>query len=127
MKKLLFVVLVFLSTYVFGQDIAIDTAGKPSPALRSKILKESKNSGKLDMWTPIQGHETDGIQIAPGVFATKREVAIIKWAYNLVAIGITNKKEVISIYAELIARDVNSSELKCLNYGYDQGIKRAHK
>jgi hypothetical protein len=93
----------------------------PAMALQSKILRESANGGTLDYWTPIKGHEYDGHLISPGLFATNREIAVIKWAMSVIKLGIKNEAEVIAIFEELKKRKANEGELTCIKLG----IKKA--
>lgn len=125
MKKLFTAILIFFSANVLAQTNTKDTILK-DPTLkieiRNKILTDSKDGGPLDFWTPIKGHEYDGelIQKDPNIIATKREIAVIKWAFVLTKNGI-KKKVIISIYEELKGRKIREDEIQLI----DMGIKKA--
>jgi hypothetical protein len=91
--------------------------------IRKKILTASKNGGQLDFWTPIQGHEYDGIQIEPGIFATKLHAAYAQWAFNVIHAGISGEDALFSLYAELAGRAVTEREKSYLLYGFKKALE----
>lgn len=127
MKRILLLLFIVLSVKASAQTTATDSTSKPAVALRNKIISESKDGGKLDTWTLIKGHEMDGKQIAPGLFASNREIAIMIWTYNVVKIGVANKTEIVSIYEELKSRKIREDELVSINYGYTKAMADKNK
>lgn len=127
MKRILLLLFIVLSLKVSAQTTAPDSTAKPSAELRYKIITESKDGGKLDTWAPIKGHEMDGQQIEPGLFASNREIAVIKWAYYVVNAGVANKAAIVGIYEELKNRKIRNDELTSLNYGYNKAINALGK
>ncbi len=123
MKYFLLIILSALSMKSFGQTKpSNDSTSNLTVEVRSKILSESKDGGKLDFWTPIKGHEYDGLLLEKGsnIIVTKRELAVIKWALVLTKNGIS-KTEIVSLYEELKSRKIRADELQLI----DMGIKKA--
>ena len=129
MKFFLTSLLLIFSIHAFGQTTKNDSTSVLPPDYRTKILTASKDGGKLDFWTPIKGHEFDGEVIEKGetpdknVIATKKEIAIMEWAFTLSKLGITNRADIVSLFEELKGRKVNSEDEYCIDYG----IKKAKK
>ena len=127
MKFLFTIISLAFSTSLFGQTKSTrDTTSALTPEVRSKILNESKDGGSLDFWTPIKGHEYDGEMLQKGadakenIYATKKEIAVIKWAIILTKQGI-KKNDLISIYEELKGRKIREDDITLI----DIGIKKA--
>jgi hypothetical protein len=91
--------------------------------IREKILSASKPGGELDVWTPIKGHEYDGVIIEKGVFATKFHIACSQWAYNVVGAGITGENAVYALYAEAVGHPITEREKSYLLYGYKKALQ----
>src|SRR5687768_1929478 len=62
--------------------------------LKTFILKETEEGGKFDFFTSIKGHENEGIQIKPGIYDTKRGLAIYKWGKANNEAGVKSLDEV---------------------------------
>jgi hypothetical protein len=126
--KLFFTIgLLMFSVGLFGQTVqSNDTTSTLTPEIRNKILKESKDGGKLDFWTPIKGHEYDGELLQNGptakdnIYASKREIAVVKWAFSLTKLGI-RRNDLISLYEQLKGRKLRSDDVTLI----DIGIKKA--
>ena len=127
MKFLFTIILFAFSINAFGQSTnkPTDTILSIKPEIASKILSASTNGGDLDFWTPIKGHEYDGQVIQTGasakdkVVATKKEIAVIQWAYNLTKIGI-KRSDIILLYGELKKRKIRDDEIKLLDLGINK-------
>ena len=65
--------------------------------LKTYIIKESQPSGKLDFFTPIKGHEYDGRQIKPGIYATGLEFALYNWGRSVKDLGVKTVEEAYDI------------------------------
>jgi hypothetical protein len=128
--KLFFTIgLMILSFGLFGQRVqSNDTTSTLKPEIRGNILKESKDGGKLDFWTPIKGHEYDGELLQSGpttkdnIYASKKEIAVVKWAFSLTKLGV-KKNDLISLYEELKGRKLRSDDITLI----DIGIKKASR
>ncbi|QEC78509.1 hypothetical protein [Mucilaginibacter ginsenosidivorax] len=113
-------------TTAFAQTNSTDTSATITADVKNKILAESKDGGRFDFWTPIKGHEYDGQRIQTGastkdnIYATNREIAVIKWAYALSKSGI-KKSDIIGFYEELKGRKIRSDEITLIDFG----IKKA--
>ena len=95
--------------------------------VRANLIKESKNNGKLDYWTPIKGHEFDGERVERDFYVSKEDAALIKWTYQLTITGVKNKPDIISLYEELKGRQASSSELNYIDYAYHKAREKRVK
>ena len=90
--------------------------------LHASILKETKPGGKLDFFTPIKGHEYDGIQIKPGLFDTRIDIALYYWGKAAKDLGVMSLDEAYAIFAEFKGRDLNVREKGCIKDGYEKRL-----
>jgi hypothetical protein len=123
MKSIFTIFLLIITIKVSGQTIASnDTTAKLTTEFRNKIISESRNGGKLDFWTPIKGHEYDGAMIAKGataaenIYASNKEIAVIKWVLNLTKLGV-KKNDVIYLYEALKGRKIRDDEISLVDLG----------
>ena len=112
MRFLILNTLLLFSIGAFAQNSKLkDTSVRLTPQVRSELIKESKNKGKLDYWTPIKGHELDGERIEHDFYVCKEDAALIKWTYKLTITGVKNKADIVSLYEELKGREANNNGL----------------
>lgn len=104
-----------------------DTSITLTRQVRADIIKESKNNGKLDYWTPIKGHEFDGEKMERDFYVSKEDAALIKWTYQLTITGVKNKPDIISLYEELKGRQASNNELNYIDYAYHRAIEKRGK
>lgn len=88
--------------------------------LKSYILTETKEGGKLDFFTEIKGKEFDGVQIKQGVFTTKQSVALYKWGKACFDIGVNTIEDVYEIFSDFKKRELNQREKDYLKMGFDK-------
>jgi hypothetical protein len=93
------------------------------PDVRATILKETQQGGKYDFFTPIKGHESDGIQLKPGVYDTKRGLALYKWGKANYEAGIKSLDEVYALYSEYKKRPANELEKTYLKMGFNRELE----
>lgn len=86
--------------------------------LEEYVLNESKEGGKLDFFTEIKGKETDGIQIKPGVFSTRKGVALYKWGSACFEIGISTLGDAIEIFKKIQGKEVSERDKKYIKMGF---------
>lgn len=98
---------------------------KPSDLiLRSKneiktlIISETKEGGKLDFFTEIRGSENDGIQIKPGVLTTKQSVALYKWGRACFEIGVNTVEDAYEIFADFKGKPVSKRDQDYIKMGF---------
>lgn len=128
MRLLILCALLALSVNAFAQNNkSNDTLITLTRQVRAEFIKESKNHGKLDYWTPIKGHEFEGERIEHDFYASKDDAAIIKWSYALASSGLKNKTDIISLYEELKGRPIYQTELNYIDYGYKKAIEKRLK
>lgn len=85
------------------------------PELRTLILKETKEGGKLDFFTPIKGKEYDGVQVKPGIFSTNIGMALYKWGRTTVDLGVRSVDDALSIFAEFKGRPLINGKMNTSN------------
>jgi hypothetical protein len=120
MKQLLLLLTFFFTlSAAYSQDDP--TASRTD--LRNHILKESREKGQLDFFTPIKGHEYDGIQIKPGIYDTKLGLALIKWGKANYDLGVKNLDEAYSIFAEFKGREARKLEKEYIKIGYNRELE----
>lgn len=92
--------------------------------LRKIVLTESKEGGKLDFFTEIKGHEYDGIQIKPGLFATKLSIALYKWGRANFDLGVNKVDDVLEFWAEFKGRPANQREKDYITKGFNKELEK---
>jgi hypothetical protein len=90
--------------------------------IRTMILKESKDGGKYDFFTPIKGHEYESVQIKPGLYDSKIGYALIQWGRVNYELGMKRFEDVIDIFSELKGRAANKIEKNYIEIGYNRKI-----
>ncbi|MBL7815490.1 MAG: hypothetical protein JNL70_10780 [Saprospiraceae bacterium] len=88
------------------------------------ILKETKQGGKFDFFTPIKGKEYDGIQIKPGVFSTKIGIALYNWGKATYEIGLNKLEDAYSIFSEFKGRQLNEREKEYIKLGFNRELEK---
>ena len=88
------------------------------------IFTESKVGGKLDFFTEIQGHEYDGLQIKPGVFATKLSIALYKWGRANFDLGVNTVEDALAYWAEFKGREANQREKDYIKMGFNKQLEK---
>src|SRR5690554_1519899 len=86
--------------------------------LKSFILAETKQGGKLDFFTEIKGKEYDGVQIKQGVFTTKQSVALYQWGRACFDIGVNTVEDTYDIFAEHQGKPVNERDKEYIKSGF---------
>lgn len=92
--------------------------------LKSMILTESKEGGKLDFFTEIKGHEYDGIQVKPGVFSTKIGIALYKWGRANFELGVNTFEDALSNWSKLKGREPNQREKEYIKMGFNKELEK---
>lgn len=92
--------------------------------LRKTIINESKVGGKLDFFTEIKGHEMDGIQVKKGIFSTKQNIAIYKWARANFEMGVNTFDDAIEIWGEIKGRKANQREIDYIKMGFNKELEK---
>jgi hypothetical protein len=113
--------------HLINKEHLADTTGivmRSKEEIHSAILKETNPGGKLDFFTPIKGHEMDGLQIKPGVFATRVSIALYYWGKANKDLGVATLEEAYAIFAEFKGRDLNTREKEYIKLGYEKGLEQ---
>lgn len=120
MKHLLgLLVLLFISGTAYSQ---VDTVKYQE--LKKQILKETQEGGKLDFFTPIKGHEYDGVQIKSGLFTTKLGVALMNWGKENRKMGIVKVEDAFLIFSEYKGREINAREKEYIRMGFNEELHK---
>lgn len=86
--------------------------------IKSFILTETKENGKLDFFTEIKGSEYDGVQIKPGVFTTKQSVALYQWGRACFDIGVNTVEDTYDIFTQHQGKPVNERDKEYIKAGF---------
>lgn len=86
--------------------------------IRSFVLSESKTGGELDFFTEIKGSEHDGVQIKPGLFTTKKSVALYQWGRACFDIGVNTLEDAFEIYEEFLGEEPIDRDLDYIEMGF---------
>lgn len=92
--------------------------------LKTIILSETKEGGKLDFFTEIKGKEYDGVQIKPGVFSTKLGIALYKWGRATFENGVNTVEDSYKIFAEFKGRELNQREKEYIKLGFNKELEK---
>jgi len=78
----------------------------------------------LDFFTPIKGHEYNGVEIKPKLFTTKLGIALMNWGKANYEMGITNVDDAYSIFSEYKGRKINEREREYIRMGFDRELDK---
>ena len=92
--------------------------------LRSLIIKESQENGKLDFFSEIKGHEMDGVQVKPGVFTNKQGISLYKWGRANYEMGVNTVEDALSIWSEIKTRKPNQREIDYITMGFNKELEK---
>lgn len=91
--------------------------------LKSMILTESKEGGRLDFFTPIKGHENDGVQVKAGLFTTKQSIALYKWGEANFELGVNTVEDALNIWESFKGRAANEREKNYIRMGFNKALE----
>jgi hypothetical protein len=110
------------------RDESLDSVPANQPilneTLKEKIIRESKEGGKLDFFTEIKGHEFDGIEIKPRLFSTRLGMALYKWGKANYELGVGSIEEAYEIWKEFKGRPINEREREYIKLGFNRGLEK---
>lgn len=92
--------------------------------LKEIIIKESNEGGKLDFFTEIKGHETDGIQVKPGLFSTKIGIALYQWGRANFELGTNTVEDALEFWAVYKGREANIREKDYIKVGFNKELEK---
>jgi hypothetical protein len=92
--------------------------------IKTFVLTESKQGGKLDFFTEIIGHENDGIQVKPGIFDTKLGIALYKWGRANFEIGTNIIEDAFEFWTEYKGREINGKEKVYIKMGFNKELEK---
>ncbi|WJS96506.1 hypothetical protein NYQ10_08590 [Flavobacterium johnsoniae] len=121
MKKNILLLLLLISTYSFSQNS--NQEKKSQAEIKTFILNETKEGGKLDFFTKIKGKEYNGSQVKPGLIMTNLEIALYSWGKANAELGIESVESALSIFKEFKAKDLNRIEKDLIPMGFRNDLK----
>ncbi len=128
MKHLLSILLLCCNLSSFGQvsntDSIVVQHKLSQEQLKSIVLNESKQGGKLDFFTPIKGKEMDGAEIKPGIYATNLSIALYKWGKANFEIGINSVESALLIYQEFKGSELSKKEKDYIGLGFNRKLEK---
>lgn len=96
MKNSTVMLLLLISTYGFSQNSKKEKLSKAE--IKTFILTETKEGGKLDFFTKIKGIEYNGSQFKPGLIMTNIEIALYSWGKANADLGVENIETALIIF-----------------------------
>lgn len=122
MKNIILILFFTISLQSFSQT---DSENKNSQAeIKSFILAETKQGGKLDFFTEIKGKEYNASQVKPGLFMTNIEMALYKWGKANFELGIENVETALKIFEEFKGKDLSRREKDLIPMGYTNDLSK---
>ena len=76
--------------------------------------------GKLDFFTAIKGHEYDGKQIKPGIYATASEFALYQWGRSVNELGVSSVEEAYRIFSEFKGKPATARDKATIELGFNK-------
>lgn len=92
--------------------------------IKTYILTESKEGGKLDFFTKIKGQENVEIQVKPGVFDTKLGIALYNWGLANFELGTNTIQDAFDFWSELKGRKINEKEKLYIKMGFNKELEK---
>lgn len=116
MKNSIILFFLLISFQSFSQT---DSKNKLSQAeIKSFILAETKQGGKLDFFTEIKDKEYNASQVKPGLYMTNIEMALYKWGLANFQLGVESEKTALKIFEEFKGKELNIREKDLIPMGY---------
>ena len=92
--------------------------------LKTIVVTESKEGGKLDFFTEIKGHEYEGVQIKPGLFTTRLGIALYNWGRANFELGVNTAEDALEFWAEYKGRKANEREVAYITDGFNKKFEK---
>jgi hypothetical protein len=108
----------------FDTDSSSSVVLPTSDQLHRMILEQTKEGGKLDFFTPIKGHEMEAVQIKPGLFDTRRGLALYRWGRACFDLGVVDVDEADAIFADFKGRPLNIMEKSYIKDGFEKSLEK---
>jgi hypothetical protein len=120
MKNSILFIFLILSIQSFSQKALENKLTQAE--IKSFILAETKQGGKLDFFTEIKGKEYNASQVKHGLFMTNIEMALYKWGKANFDLGIENVETALKIFEEFKGKDLNRREKDLIPMGYTKNL-----
>lgn len=116
MKNGILILTILCSSFSFSQNS--NTEKFSQAQIKSFILAETKEGGKLDFFTEIKGKEYNASQVKPGLFMTNIEMALYRWGKANFDLGIENVESALKIFEECKGKELSRREKELIPMGY---------
>ncbi|WP_432670064.1 hypothetical protein [Flavobacterium sp. SM2513] len=117
MKNTILIILLIFSFKSFSQN-STKIEKLSQTEIKTFILTETKQGGKLDFFTEIKGKEYNASQVKPGLFMTNIEMALYKWGKANFDLGIENIESALKIFEEFRGKELNIREKDLIPMGF---------
>lgn len=91
--------------------------------IEAYVLEQSAPGGDLDFFSPISKETNVAIEVKPGVFTTKSNLALYRWGSACFDLGVYTLEDVYKLYEKLKGSKLNQKELDYLKIGYRQELE----
>ena len=92
--------------------------------LKNLILNESKTGGRLDFFTPIKGHEMEGIEVKPGLITSRVSLSLYQWGKASHDLGIPTVEEVLGLWTKLKDKNPDEREKVYITSGFNKEFEK---
>lgn len=116
MKDSIAILFLLISTYGFSQNSNKEKLSQVE--IKTFILTETKEGGKLDFFTKIKGIEYNGSQVKPGLIMTNIEIALYSWGSANADLGVENIQTALVIFEEFKRKELSRREKELIPMGY---------
>ena len=91
--------------------------------LKIMILNESKTGGRFDYFTPIKGHEMEGIAVKRDLITTRLGMALYQWGRANRESGVQTVEDTLSLWTQLNGRNADERERNYITLGFNKGLE----
>lgn len=96
----------------------------PQKDVRTLILSQTQENGKLDFFTPIKGKEYNSVQVKPGVYTSLISMALYMWGKACFELGVNTIDDAFDIFSEYKNRELNPMEKEMIKAGFDKKLEK---
>jgi hypothetical protein len=123
MKNAILILFLIFSSQCYSQT-TIPSKKFSQEEIKSFILEETKEGGKLDFFTSIKDKEYNASQVKPGLYMTNIEIALYKWGKANFELGIENIESALKIFEEFKGKDLSMRERDLIPMGYRNDLAK---
>ena len=121
MKNSIVILLLLIGTFGFSQNLKKEKLSQAE--IKTFILTETKEGGKLDFFTKIKGIEYNGSQVKLGLIMTNIEIALYSWGKANASLGVENIETALAIFEEFKGKELSQREKELIPMGFRNDLK----